>query len=240
MSEFIVYPAIDLRAGQVVRLAQGDPDRQTIYANEPVAVAVRWQEAGARWLHVVNLDGAFGDDDQANRQALAQILAQIEIPVQFGGGLRTAADVDRALELGVSRAILGTAAVETPEVLSQSLSKHGPEALGVGIDARGGRVRVRGWLEIHPLEPLTLAAALREQGVRTVIFTNIARDGLGAGLDLATSVELARKTGLQIIASGGVGSLEDVKAAREAGLSGVIIGRALYDGRFALAEALAC
>lgn len=240
MSEFIVYPAIDLRAGQVVRLAQGDPDRQTIYANDPAAVAARWQETGARWLHVVNLDGAFGADDQANRQALAQILAKIEIPVQFGGGLRSAADVDRALELGVSRAILGTAAVETPEVLSQSLTKHGPGAVGVAIDARGGRVRVRGWLETHHLEPLTLAAALREQGLRTAVFTNIARDGIGAGLDLATSTELARKTGLQIIASGGVGSLEDVKAARVAGLSGVIVGRALYEGHFALAEALAC
>lgn len=245
MKVFTVYPAIDLRGGKVVRLTQGDPARQTIYGEDAAQVARGWLAAGAQWLHVVNLDGAFGERDAENRKALGAILEAITaLPggarVQLGGGLRSLEDVASAVSLGVDRAILGTAAIEAPDLVGEAVARFGPERIAVGIDARDQRVRVRGWVQETQADPITLGSALYRLGLRTVIFTNIARDGVGTGIDVAGTQRLAGATGLDVIASGGVASLEDVRRVREAGLSGVIIGRALYERQIDLKEALGC
>jgi phosphoribosylformimino-5-aminoimidazole carboxamide ribotide isomerase len=237
MAEFVVYPAIDMRSGKVVRLAQGDLARQTIYGDDPAAVARRWLGQGAQWLHVVNLDGSFGEAGAANAAALERIVAT-GARVQLGGGMRTLADIERALDLGVARAIIGTAAVENPELVREAIARFGPQHVGGGIDARDGRVRVRGWLEDTGVDVAVLADQLREAGVTTIVFTDIARDGVGAGVNVAATRALADATGLQIIASGGVASADDVRRVRAAGLAGVIIGRALYEGQVDLREIL--
>lgn len=239
MSAFTVYPAIDLRRGRVVRLAQGDPERETVYGDDPAAVAERWLAAGATWLHVVNLDGAFGEGGQANLEALRALLATGAL-IQFGGGLRSLPDVEAALEAGVARVVLGTAAVEAPDLVAEALARFGPDRVAVALDVRAGRVQVRGWVEDAGREPVDLAAELAGLGLRTVVHTDVARDGVSRGLNVEASKRLAEATGLEVIASGGVASLADIQAARKAGLAGVVVGRALYDGRFTLEEALRC
>lgn len=248
MSTFTVYPAIDLRAGAVVRLAQGDPARQTLYNDDPARIARQWLAAGARWLHVVNLDGAFGDRDARNYDALDAILKAVatvgtpdrEAHVQFGGGLRSLDDLERVISLGVSRVIVGTAAIEAPELVGEAVMYFGPDRIGVGIDARDHKVRVRGWIQEAQIDPVTLGEELYRLGVRNVVHTSIARDGVGRGVDVVASQRLAAATGLRVIASGGVASLQDVQRVRAAGLGGVIIGRALYEGQIDLKEALEC
>jgi phosphoribosylformimino-5-aminoimidazole carboxamide ribotide isomerase len=237
MKTWDIYPAIDLRRGRVVRLRQGDPNRETEYADDPLRVARRWADAGATWLHVVNLDGALDEGGQENLAALARILTAGP-RVQFGGGMRRLADVRRALNLGVSRAVVGTAAVENPALVEAALAEFGPERVAVGIDARRGRVRTHGWQQATPMTALALARRWADRGVRWFIFTDVARDGMGSGLNLDATVELARSTGRQVIASGGVSGLDDVARAYRAGLSGAIIGRALYEGEIGLEEAL--
>jgi phosphoribosylformimino-5-aminoimidazole carboxamide ribotide isomerase len=229
---FTIFPAIDLRGGQVVRLKEGDPNRQTSYSADPAAAARRWISAGARWLHVVNLDGAFGESTSANLAALAAILlvaVPAGIPVQFGGGLRSIEAIQSVLDLGVTRAVLGTIVVEQPQVLKEALASWGSESFAASLDARDGRVQVRGWQSATPLLATDLARTLKQSGLRWLVFTDIARDGLQTGLNLPATVELARQSGLDVIASGGVSSLEDVRQARSAGLSGAIVGRALYE-----------
>ncbi|HQE94056.1 MAG TPA: 1-(5-phosphoribosyl)-5-[(5-phosphoribosylamino)methylideneamino]imidazole-4-carboxamide isomerase [Anaerolineae bacterium] len=228
MNDFTIYPAIDLREGRVVRLAQGDPDRETAYDDQPLAVARRWQTAGATWLHVVNLDGAFGEGGRKNVTALARILTT-GLKVQFGGGVRDLETVRRVLDMGVARVVLGTVAVENPAVVEQALADFGPERLAVGIDARDGYVRTRGWREAAPLTALELAQQWEAWGGRWVIFTDIARDGMSDGVNVEATAALAQATGLSVIASGGVTTLDDVQRVKEAGLRGVIIGRALYE-----------
>lgn len=238
---FTLYPAIDLHQGQVVRLKQGDLARQTRYATNPAVVARRWLAEGAQWLHVVNLDGAFGQDDAANRAALQAILQEAathQARVQFGGGLRSLKAVGEALRLGVSRVVLGTLAARQPEAVAEALRRWGPERVAVGIDARGRRVQVSGWAEATDLEATTFARRLAAMGLRTVIFTDIARDGLQTGLALEATAALQAASGLEVIASGGVASLDDLRAAQATGLAGVIVGRALYEGAFTVAEAL--
>lgn len=234
---FTIYPAIDLRGGKVVRLKEGDPARMTAYSDDPAETARRWLEAGTSWLHAVNLDGAFGENDAANRLALEAIL-KTGAQVQFGGGLRSLAAVEHALELGVSRVILGTIAIEQPEVVEAALKKFGAEKVAVGIDARDGLVRVRGWKDNSGISATDLALQMRTLGLRTVIFTDVSRDGLGSGLNIPSTRALAEASGLDVIASGGVHTLEDVNAARQANLAGAIIGRALYEGTINLKEAL--
>ncbi|MCI0552050.1 MAG: 1-(5-phosphoribosyl)-5-[(5-phosphoribosylamino)methylideneamino]imidazole-4-carboxamide isomerase [Anaerolineae bacterium] len=239
---FVVYPAIDLRAGKVVRLKEGDPARMTEYSDDPAELARRWLSAGASWLHVVNLDGAFGESDHANRLALKSILhaaREFNARVQFGGGMRSLDAIEDVLKLGVSRAVLGTIAMEGPNVVSDALQKFGSERVAVGIDARDGLVRVRGWKDNTGISAIDLALQMRTLDLRTVIFTDISRDGLGSGLNIPATRQLADVSGLDVIASGGVHTLKDVIAARDANLSGVIIGRALYEGRIDLEEALA-
>jgi phosphoribosylformimino-5-aminoimidazole carboxamide ribotide isomerase len=238
---FTVYPAIDLRAGKVVRLQEGDPARLTSYSDDPAQTARRWLSMGARWLHVVNLDGAFSERDSANQLALRAILKvakEFGAQIQFGGGLRSVDDIQRAIDLGISRVALGTLAIKQQDVVKEALQKFGVERIAVGIDARAGLVYVRGWTENSGILAMDLAIQMRTLGLRTVIFTDINRDGSRSGLNISATRELAEGSGLDVIASGGVHTLKDVIAAREANLSGVIIGRALYEGTIALKEAL--
>jgi phosphoribosylformimino-5-aminoimidazole carboxamide ribotide isomerase len=233
MGDFTVFPAIDLRGGQVVRLKEGDPGRQTTYSADPGATARRWLELGARWLHVVNLDGAFGEGDDLNRGALASVLAEASLKggsVQFGGGLRSLEAARQALSLGVGRVVLGTLAVEQPGILAQLLAEFGPERIAAGLDAREGRVAVHGW-QVDSGEPVLEAAQqMADLGVQWVIFTDIARDGMQRGINLEATRALADATKLKVIASGGAARLEEIEAVRSAGLAGVIVGKALYDG----------
>jgi phosphoribosylformimino-5-aminoimidazole carboxamide ribotide isomerase len=237
MDAFTVYPAIDLRQGRVVRLAQGDPERETSYASDPRRVAERWCAAGATWLHVVNLDGAFGESGEANQRALRSIL-ETSARVQFGGGLRTLAAIRTALDLGVDRVVLGTAAVERPALVRDALERYGPDSIAVGVDAEDGIVKIRGWQDATDVKAVDLAGDWAAMGGRWLIFTDVSRDGMGSGVNVAATAALAASTELQVIASGGVASAEDVVRVREAGLSGVIIGRALYEGQIDLQSLL--
>lgn len=234
---FVIYPAIDVRGGKVVRLIEGDPARMTSYSDDPVETARRWLDAGTEWLHVVNLDGAFGESDNANRAALEAIL-KCGARVQFGGGMRSLDAIEDVLNLGVSRAILGTIAIEQPDVVTNALKRFGTERIAVGIDARDGLVRTRGWKENSGIKATDLALQMRTVGLHTVIFTDVSRDGLGSGLNIPSTRELAEVSGLAVIASGGVHTIDDVIAAKDAGLAGCIIGRALYDGTVDLEKAL--
>jgi len=233
-----VYPAIDLRQGRVVRLMQGDPRLETEYGRDPLAIAQRWRAAGARWLHVVNLDGALDESSAPNLAALERVLGA-GLRVQFGGGLRDMGSLSHVLALGVTRAVVGTAALEDPAFLETALATFGGERIALAIDARDGRVRTHGWQEETEVRPEALAQRWAERGLRWAIFTDVARDGVESGLNVAANVHLAQVSGLHVIASGGVAALEDVERAYRAGLSGVIIGRALYEGRLRLEEALA-
>jgi len=238
---FTIYPAIDLRAGKVVRLKEGDPGRMTSYSDDPAETARRWLNCGAGWLHVVNLDGAFGESDSANLQALKKILSvadEFNAVVQYGGGLRSLDAIETVLGLGVTRAILGTIAVENAGLVSAAVNRFSADHIAVGIDARDGLVRVRGWKDGSGISAADLALQMRTLGLRTVIFTDVSRDGLGGGLNIAATRQLAQTSGLDVIASGGVHTMDDVIAARNAGLSGAIIGRALYEGTVDLKAAL--
>jgi phosphoribosylformimino-5-aminoimidazole carboxamide ribotide isomerase len=238
---FTIYPAIDLRAGKVVRLKEGDPARMTSYSDNPAQTARRWLSMGARWLHVVNLDGAFGENDSLNHFALSSIsdaAKEFGAQIQFGGGLRSVDDIQRAIDLGISRVVLGTIAIKQPDVVAEALQEFGVERVAVGIDARAGLVHVHGWTDNSRISAMDLAMQMRTLDLRTVIFTDISRDGLGSGLNISATRELAEGSGLDVIASGGVHTLIDVIAARDANLSGVIIGRALYEGTIELKEAL--
>ncbi len=238
--EFTIYPAIDLRKGKVVRLQYGDPARQTTFSDDPIATAQQWISAGARWLHVVNLDGAFDEAGAANWQALSQLTA-LGVPVQFGGGIRTFRDVAVALKRGVARVILGTIAVEEPDIVEDAVRRFGAERIAVGIDARDGRVKTRGWQTDTAVSPIDLGFEMMALGVQTIIHTDISRDGVLTGVNAAASAALAQDTGLNVIASGGVASLDDVHNAygyANSGVTGLIIGRALYDKRVNLADAI--
>lgn len=237
----VIYPAIDLRAGRVVRLQQGRADAETIYNDDPAQVAARWQSEGAEWLHVVNLDGAFGDDRgvQLNAFTLRKILAAIAIPIQFGGGLRDLASIQAAFALGVARIVIGTAAIENPQLVSDALARFGAERIAVGIDAREGMVATRGWVEQSQVSASDLAKQMRERGVVRIVYTDIARDGMLRGIDANAVADLARATGLHVIASGGVASLQDIAALRgHKEIEGVIIGQALYTNAVDLRTAI--
>jgi len=238
MSEFVIYPAIDLRQGRVVRLAQGDPGRETSYSDDPLRVARRWEAAGATWLHCVNLDGAFGEKGKRNHQALTRIL-ETPLSVQLGGGIRDMASIAQSLDLGASRVVVGTGFVEDPDFVLAALEKFGPERVAVGIDARDGIAQIRGWQEAAMVMAEDLAERWADMGGKWLIFTDISRDGMGSGVNVDATTALADSTGLRVIASGGVKTLSDVQRVRDAGLAGVIIGRALYEGHIELTAALA-
>ncbi len=232
---FTIFPAIDLRAGKVVRLAQGDPSRQTTYGDDPRQQAEQFKAEGADWLHVINLSGAFNEDAQANLKALESILA-VGLKVEFGGGIRDEETVRIPLELGVERVFLGTAAIKNPELVDWAIERYGPSRIAADIGVRDGQVMVKGWQESTPLTMLETGQRLREQGVEWCVLTDVKRDGVGSGVDVNSAVELQAKTGLQMVTSGGVSTLEDVRRVREAGLAGVIIGLALYEGKLSLRD----
>jgi phosphoribosylformimino-5-aminoimidazole carboxamide ribotide isomerase len=234
---FELIPAIDLRGGRAVRLLQGDYDRETVFDDDPVAVARRWEAEGASRLHVVDLDGA-RDGTPLNREVIARILAAVKIPVQVSGGLRDGAAVERVLAQGADRAILGTVAAQ-PEAVRPILEAFG-ERVVVGIDARDGRVAVRGWRETLDRDAVELARELVAVGAKRIIFTDIARDGMLGGPNLEAMRRMATAVSVPVIASGGVGSVEDVRRLAALGcLEGVIVGRALYTGALSLPAALA-
>ncbi len=235
---FTLYPAIDLRGGRCVRLRQGRADQATVFSDDPAATARRWAAAGASWLHVVNLDGAFGETGAANQQALVAILGAVSIPVQMGGGLRDLASVEAALGLGVSRVVLGTVALTQPELVGEAVRRFGPERVAVGIDARDGLVAVHGWQQTSTVPALDLAGLLKGLGARHVIYTDIARDGMLSGPNLP-ALETMAATGLGVIASGGIACLEDLRElAAVPGVEGAIVGMALYTGAIDLSAAL--
>jgi phosphoribosylformimino-5-aminoimidazole carboxamide ribotide isomerase len=235
MSPFTVFPAIDLRHGQVVRLQEGDPARQTNYDPDPDQAARRWLSLGAKYLHIVNLDGAFGEHSEANRSALialTKIAQEFSAQVQFGGGLRSLDAIDDVLCMGVSRVVLGTVAVEHPELVEAALARWGSVRIAAGLDARGGMVHVRGWQQATGVPVQELARKLANLGLRWLVYTDIARDGLQTGLNIQATSDLARQSGLSVIASGGVGGWADIENACQAGLPGVIVGKALYENKF--------
>jgi phosphoribosylformimino-5-aminoimidazole carboxamide ribotide isomerase len=241
MSPFTIFPAIDLRGGKVVRLKEGDPARMTSYSDNPAEMAKHWLEIGTKWLHVINLDGAFGEHDHINRSALESILKVAKsfgACVQFGGGLRSLDTIECAMDAGVDRIVLGTIAVTQPAIVADALTRFGADQIAVGIDARDGWVRVHGWKDNSGIAAADLALQMKTIGLDTVIFTDVSRDGLGGGLNIDATRALAEVSGLNVIASGGVHTLEDVMAAQRANLSGVIIGRAIYEGSLNLKTAL--
>jgi phosphoribosylformimino-5-aminoimidazole carboxamide ribotide isomerase len=234
----IIFPAIDLRGGKVVRLREGDPKRQTTYSEDPVATARFWQVRGATWLHVVNLDGALTEAND-NSGILAQI-AELDVNVQFGGGLRTASDIAAAFARGASRVVLGTAAVQNPTLVEAAIGRYGAEAVCVALDARNGFVTTHGWKQTTDLTAVELGKQMADVGVRHVLFTDVAKDGGLEGVNREATVALAHETGLSVIASGGVSSLDDVRALKDSGaVAGAVIGMALYEGKFDLRDALA-
>ena len=243
----IVLPAIDLRRGKCVRLRQGRLEAETVFSDDPVAMAEHWVSQGAEWLHVVNLDGAFGQASSNLRVVKEIISSNLQPPtsnlqIQFGGGLRTMADIEGALELGLARAILGTVAVKEPSLVAEAVKHFGAERIVVGIDARSGKVATHGWQEVSSVTATELALRVRELGVERVVYTDIARDGMLSGVNVEAVRELAQRTGLKVIASGGVSSLDDLRRLKEvegSGVEGVIIGQALYSGALELQEAIA-
>jgi phosphoribosylformimino-5-aminoimidazole carboxamide ribotide isomerase len=238
-----IYPAIDMRGGQVVRLRQGDPNAQTTFASDPAQAARRWLAEGARWLHVVNLDGAFSSEPaQANLAALERILALPGAQVQFGGGVRSLDGIAQALHKGAARVVLGTVAIRSPEIVREAIARFGAERIVVGLDARDGSVTTDGWQQTSTLGVLEAAERMHALGVRRIVYTDIARDGMLLGVNVEATRALARASRLHVIASGGLASLDDIRglvAAEADGVEGVVIGQALYTGHVALLEALA-
>ncbi len=233
----IIYPAIDMKGGRCVRLLKGRAEDITDYG-DPVAAARRWQSEGAQWLHVVDLDGAFTGDAR-NLDSAQRIAETVGLPVQLGGGIRTMAEIrDRLEKRGIARVILGTVAIEQPELVREACAAY-PGRIACGIDAMGGQVAVRGWVEDSGVSAIELALTMREMGVADVIYTDIARDGTLAGPNVTETEALAKATGMCIIGSGGVSSLDDIGALRAAGCAGAICGKSLYNGNFTLGEAIA-
>jgi len=233
----ILYPAIDLKGGAVVRLLQGDMDKATAYNADPADQARRFVAAGCQWLHIVDLDGAFAGQPE-NREAVQAILATVEVPVQLGGGIRSLETIEGWLADGVQRVILGTAAVRDPNLVIEACRAF-PDCVAVGIDARGGRVAVSGWAETSEMTADTLARRFEHVGVAAIVYTDIDRDGTLTGVNVAATRALAEAVAMPVIASGGVRDLADIEAVRDAGsIAGVVAGRALYDGSLDLAEAL--
>ena len=236
---FTLYPAIDLKAGRVVRLAEGDMDRATVYSDDPEAQALAFAAAGATALHVVDLDGAFAGNS-VNGAAVAKIVAAFPGRVQLGGGIRSRAALDAWIERGADRIVLGTAALADPRLVVAAAAAH-PGRIVVAVDARGGMVTTRGWAETSTLPVAELAKRFEGAGVAALLFTDVGRDGMLKGVNIEATLALARAVRIPVLASGGVAGLDDIVALRahaEAGVAGVIVGRALYDGRLDLAEAL--
>ena len=235
----IIFPAIDLRGGKCVRLIQGDFDKETVYSDDPQATALKWQNLGAKFLHVVDLDGARAGSPK-NLNAIKKILATnaaIKIPIEVGGGIRTLDDAEKILSLGVRRVILGSVAVENISLVEEAVKKFGDKIV-VGIDARDGVVAVHGWEKSSAVKADELAKKISAAGVKTIIYTDISKDGMLSGVDAKIFSDLQKFSGAEIIASGGVKSIEDIRALKAAKISGVIVGKAIYSGALDLKSAI--
>lgn len=232
----ILYPAIDMMNNQAVRLRQGKRDDVTVYG-DPVEVARRWKDKGAQWLHLVDLDAAF-DGASRSLELIARVVETFNGQVELGGGLRTMADIDLRMKLGVSRCIIGTAAAEHPELVAEACAKY-PGRIAAGIDAKDGIVALRGWVASAGMTATELALKMKALGVNTVIYTDISRDGMLQGPNLQATRRLIEETGMDIIGSGGVSTLKDLSDLQEAGCAGAIMGKSLYEKAFTLEEALA-
>ncbi|MCA0452855.1 MAG: 1-(5-phosphoribosyl)-5-[(5-phosphoribosylamino)methylideneamino]imidazole-4-carboxamide isomerase [Chloroflexi bacterium] len=233
----IIYPAIDLRGGKVVRLKEGDPNRQKVFSENPIATAEEWIEQGTTWIHMVNLDGAFASTNDNPR--ILEAVAKFNVKVQFGGGLRSMADIQKAIEQGASRVVLGTVAIENPALVAEAVQRWGSERICVGLDARDGKVTTHGWQQKAEITPTELGKQMKAYGLEHALYTDVNRDGHLQGVNVEGTAALARDTGLQVIASGGVSSLEDIRRLKATGeVAGAITGMALYEGKFQLREAL--
>ncbi|MGI5901287.1 MAG: 1-(5-phosphoribosyl)-5-[(5-phosphoribosylamino)methylideneamino]imidazole-4-carboxamide isomerase [Desulfitobacteriia bacterium] len=237
----IIYPAIDLKDGLAVRLRQGRMDQVTVYSTDPLQVAKEFKNRGSKYLHLVDLNGAF-TGQPVNDEIIRQIVKKVDLKIQVGGGIRTLERIEQLLSLGVARVILGTVAVRDPELVKEAVQKYGEQII-VGIDAQDGKVAVQGWAKSTSLEAEELGRTMKKVGVTRIVFTDIARDGMLKGPNIESTVKMAQTTGLKVIASGGVSSLEDLvnlkkEADQGVGIEGVIIGKALYTGEFTLEEAL--
>ena len=238
----LLIPAIDLRNGFCVRLLQGESDKETVYSNDPAAMAVTFEKAGAKRLHLVDLDGAF-QGEGANISSISSILKNVSIPVQIGGGLRTDEDIDRMLALGASAVIVGTMAVKHPDVLEKLLKKYTDEQIILGIDARNRKVSIEGWKESTEIQDVKFALRWKNSGIKRVVFTDISRDGMLSGPNLAALREMAEHTGLKIVASGGISSMEDLeqlKTLEPNGVDQAISGKAIYEGKLDLKRVFKC
>lgn len=229
-----ILPAIDLRSGKCVNLIQGIAEQETVFSDSPVEMAIRWQAEGAEYLHLVDLDGAF-QGESANLQIVREIVDVLDVPVQLGGGIRSIEQIEAVLSLGVHRTILGTAALKQPELVKQACQKHA-ERIAVGIDAKDGMVATHGWLEVSQKSAVDFAVELAD--VQTIIYTDIKSDGMLKGPNVEATKDIIEATSANVIASGGVTSLSDIKALKEIGASGAIIGRALYTGDLTLSDAI--
>jgi phosphoribosylformimino-5-aminoimidazole carboxamide ribotide isomerase len=232
----IVYPAIDIRAGKCVRLVEGDFARETVFGENPSAMAQGFESQGARWIHVVDLDGAKAGTPM-NEMSIKAIRSAVACSLQVGGGIRTADDVERYLEAGIDRVVLGTTAIHEPELVADLASRWGGR-IAVGLDARNGKLAGSGWLEQTEVDAIDVATRFRQDDVSTIIYTDISRDGTLSGPNLPALKSVVDAFGGEVIASGGVGTIDDVTHVKATGAAGVIIGRALYDGRVSLEGAL--
>lgn len=232
----IIFPAIDLRGGKCVRLIQGDFDKETVYSDDPQATALKWQSMGARFIHVVDLDGARAGSPQ-NLDAIKKILDAVKIPIEVGGGIRTLDDMERLLSLGVRRVILGSVAVENISLVREAAQKFGDKIV-VGIDARNGFVAVHGWEKSSDVKVIELAKKIVAAGVKTIIYTDISKDGMLSGVNAGIFSKLAKESGAEIVASGGVKNLDDIRALKAEKVSGVIVGKAIYTGSLDLKSAI--
>jgi phosphoribosylformimino-5-aminoimidazole carboxamide ribotide isomerase len=235
----IILPAIDLRGGRCVRLRQGRAELETVFSDDPLAMAQHWVSGGAAWLHVVDLDAAMGQVS-VNPAVVADIVRAAGAPIELGGGLRSWEAIAAAFALGVRRVVIGTAAVSNPALVRQAVDHFGADAIAIGIDSRAGKVAVRGWQETSELDALSLAQEMKALGVERIICTDVSRDGMLSGPNLDALRHIAQESGLKVIASGGIASLDDLRAlAAIPGIEGAITGQALYSGAFTLADAIA-
>ncbi len=230
----IIYPAIDLKDGKCVRLYKGDMNQATIFNDSPASQAKLFEEQGFKFLHIVDLDGAIAGNS-ANEKSVKEILKNIKIPAQLGGGIRTIENIEKWIELGINRVILGTVALQNPELVKQAAKKF-PGKIVVGIDAKNGFVATHGWVESSNVSVIQLAKKFEDAGVAAIVYTDINRDGTGEGVDFEGTKKLAESISIPVIASGGVGSNEDIRKISTLGINGVIVGRALYDKKIDIKE----
>ncbi len=236
----IIFPAIDIRGGKCVRLLKGDFNQETVFSDRPEIMAKKWEDEGGEYLHLVDLDGALAGKSQ-NLDTVEMILKTVDIPVELGGGIRTMENIETALDMGVSRVILGSVAVKNPQLVKDACKKYGSERIVVGIDAKDGIVAVDGWGVSGNVEAKELARKMAQGGVKHIIYTDISRDGTLTGVNVQATAEIARYSGVKVVASGGVSSIEDIKLLKQYekdGIEGVIVGKSIYTGSLSLPEAL--